>query len=59
MIQAAKNAPPRMSDFLARPLVFFDDPRAQVASQEMIKDKRVLQDMQETARTKGPRGEWR
>jgi HEAT repeat protein len=59
MIQAANNAPPGMRDLLARPLVFFDDPRAQTASQEMIKDKRVLQKMQETARTKGPRGEWR
>jgi len=56
IIQAAKNAPAEIRWAIARPLVFFDDPRAQAAAEEMISDGNLLEYKKKIARAKGASG---
>jgi hypothetical protein len=53
IIKACKNANPEMVSFLARSLVFFDDPRAQEAAEMFISNKKSLEELRRRIREKG------
>ncbi len=52
IIQASKMAPAEAADFIARPLVFFDDPEAQRAAEEFIQNKVILDSLRKRAKEK-------
>jgi hypothetical protein len=56
IIRAGRRAPKAARDLFGTALVFFDDPEAQAAAEELIQDKRLLEAARERAKTRGPRG---
>jgi hypothetical protein len=58
IIQAAKTVPSEVQGWIARPLLAFDDSRAREAAEELIPDKKLLEEFRQTLKEKGPRGLW-
>ncbi len=58
LIENARQAPSEIQSYLAQPLIFFDDPKAQAAADELITDKKILEDIKQRAKAKGARGLW-
>jgi HEAT repeat protein len=53
IIEACNRANPEIAPFLARSLVFFDDPLAQEAAERLIANKKALQELRRRIREKG------
>ncbi len=58
IIDNARQAPSEIQSYLAQPLILFNDPKAQAAADELITDKKLLEDLRQRANAKGPRGLW-
>lgn len=56
IIQASKRAPLEVAAKIAEPLVFFDDPEAQAAAEELIQNKALLSSLRKRAGEKGVKG---
>jgi hypothetical protein len=58
IINAARQAPSEIQWFIAQPLVSFNDSKALAAADELITDKKLLEDLRQRAKAKGARGLW-
>jgi hypothetical protein len=56
IIGACVKAPAEIANVIARPLVFFEDPRAQEAAAKFIPDQPLLNSLRQRSHEKGPRG---
>jgi hypothetical protein len=58
IVQAARRAPSELQGGIARPLLFFVDDQAAGAADELIADKKVLEESKQAMKEKGIRGLW-